>query len=186
MFPCRGLGTFGSGKRVFVSTYESAIDAKGRVSVPAPFRAALGGGTRIFLWLALDGSGCLEGGGEQLMAMYRTTLTRLAPQSLVRRALVTRIVAGAADLKMDETGRIRLPDEMMAAAGLSERVKFAGNLDSFQIWEPERHKLFFQQMAVAAAEPETLAALGRAYDDVLRHEAHGGYQPLRVIDGGEA
>ncbi|HBH43886.1 MAG TPA: division/cell wall cluster transcriptional repressor MraZ, partial [Hyphomonas atlantica] len=25
---------------MFVSTYESAIDAKGRVSIPAPFRAA--------------------------------------------------------------------------------------------------------------------------------------------------
>ncbi|MFT5931385.1 MAG: MraZ protein, partial [Hyphomonas sp.] len=42
---------------MFVSTYESAIDVKGRVSIPAPFRAALGGGTRIFLWQALDGSG---------------------------------------------------------------------------------------------------------------------------------
>jgi MraZ protein len=184
--PWRGLVSFGSGKRVFVSTYESAIDVKGRVSIPAPFRTALGGGTRIFLWLALDGSGCLEGGGEQLMAMYRTTLTRLAPQSMVRRALVTRIVAGAADLKMDETGRIKLPDELVAAAGLSERVKFAGNLDSFQIWEPARHALFFQQMAVAAAQPDTLAALGHAYDEVLRQQAHGGYAPLRVIDGGEA
>lgn len=52
----RGLGRQSQGWRVFVSTYESAIDAKGRVSIPASFRAALGGGNRIFLWSALDGS----------------------------------------------------------------------------------------------------------------------------------
>ncbi|CAN0596771.1 unnamed protein product, partial [Laminaria digitata] len=43
----RGLGRQSQGWRVFVSTYESAIDAKGRVSIPASFRAALGGGNRI-------------------------------------------------------------------------------------------------------------------------------------------
>ena len=112
---------------MFVSTYESAIDAKGRVSIPAPFRAELGGSTRIFLWQALDGSGCLEGGGEALMAMYRATLTRLAPQSEVRKVLVNRIIAGSADLKMDETGRIKLPEDLCKAAELEGRIKFAGN-----------------------------------------------------------
>ncbi len=172
-------------ERVFVSTYESAIDAKGRVSIPAPFRVALNGGTRIFLWMALDGSGCLEGGGEQLMAMYRATLTKLAPGTMHRRALETRIVAGAADLKMDETGRIRLPDELMAAASLTERVKFAGNIDSFQIWNPERHATFFERMAIAAAQPETLAALGEAYDAVIRQQQLAGYPPLRLVNEGE-
>ena len=141
------------GWRVFVSTYESAIDAKGRVSIPAPFRAALGGGSRIFLWPALDGSGCLEGGGEALMAMYRAMLTRLAPQSKARKALVTRIIAGAADLKMDDTGRIKLPEELCRTAGLSGRVTFAGNMDSFQIWNPERHTAYNTEMEKTAAEP---------------------------------
>lgn len=170
---------------MFVSTYESAIDAKGRVSIPAPFRAALGGGTRIFLWPALDGSGCLEGGGEALMAMYRATLTRLPPQSTVRKALVNRIIAGSADLKMDDTGRIKLPDELRAAASLSDRIKFAGNMDSFQIWNPEKHEAFTNAMAAAAAEPETLAALGEAYNEVLRQQELGFQPDLKLIEGGD-
>ncbi|MCA8902408.1 MAG: division/cell wall cluster transcriptional repressor MraZ [Hyphomonas sp.] len=170
---------------MFVSTYESAIDAKGRVSIPAPFRAALGGGNRIFLWPALDGSGCLEGGGEALMAMYRATLTRLPPQSKVRKALVTRIIAGSADLKMDETGRIKLPDELCKAAGLTDRITFAGNMDSFQIWNPERHAAFNADMAVAAAEPETQEALAQAYGEVLRQQERGLYPGPKLVEGGE-
>ena len=169
---------------MFISTYDGAIDAKGRVSIPAPFRAALGGGSRIFLWPALDGSGCLEGGGEALMAMYRATLTRLAPQSPARRALVTRIIAGSADLKMDDTGRIRLPEELVKAGGFTGKVKFAGNIDSFQIWDPDRHALHDAAMAEEASKPETLAALGEAYDEILRQQS-GGAAALKLVDGGE-
>ena len=170
---------------MFVSTYESAIDAKGRVSIPAPFRAALGGGTRIFLWQALDGSGCLEGGGEALMNMYRATLTRLAPQSEVRKALVNRIIAGSADLKMDETGRIKLPEELCKAAELDGRIKFAGNMDSFQIWNPDKHASFNSAMEAAAAEPEALAAFGRAYSEVLHQQGAGNYMGPKLVDGSE-
>ncbi|KCZ92746.1 division/cell wall cluster transcriptional repressor MraZ [Hyphomonas johnsonii] len=170
---------------MFVSTYESAIDAKGRVSIPAPFRAALGGGTRIFLWQALDGSGCLEGGGDALMAMYRATLTRLAPQSEVRKALVNRIIAGSADLKMDETGRIKLPENLCKAAELTDRIKFAGNMDSFQIWNPEKHAAFNAAMEAAAAAPETLEAFGRAYSEVLHQQGVGNYMGPKLVEGGE-
>ena len=150
---------------MFVFTYESAIDAKGRVSIPASFRAALGGGNRIFLWSALDGSGCLEGGGEALMAMYRATLTRLAPHSPARKALVTRIIAGSADL--------------------TDRVKFAGNMDSFQIWNPDRHAEHFDAMAAEAAKEDTLEALGHAYSEVLHQQASGN-AALKLVDGGDS
>lgn len=181
----RGLGKRRTGWRVFVSTYESAIDAKGRVSIPAPFRSALGGGNRIFLWPALDGSGCLEGGGEALMAMYRATLTRLPPQSPVRKALVSSIIAGSADLKMDDTGRIKLTDDLIKAAGLDGRVKFAGNIDSFQIWNPDKHAEFTTAMAETAAKPETLEALGEAYNEVLRQHEMGLYPDLKLVEGGD-
>lgn len=171
--PCRGLGIFTRGWQVFVSTYESAIDAKGRVSIPAPFRAVLGGGSRVFLWPALDGSGCLEGGGEALMQMYRQTLLRLPPKSPARTALVEGIFASAADLKMDDPGRIRLPQDLREAASLSERVVFSGQIDSFQVWEPGRHAEHKALMREQAANPESLQALGEAYDELLRLQSGG-------------
>lgn len=164
---------------MFVSTYESAIDAKGRVSVPAPFRAALGGGTRIFLWPALDGSPFLEGGGDALIGMYRQTLLRLAPNSPAREALVEGIFASAADLKMDDPGRIKLPDDLKDAAGITDRVVFSGLNDRFQLWNPDTHVAHRQAMRERRAEPETIAALGEAYNEILRTQTI----PLRAIDG---
>ncbi|MGH1421351.1 MAG: division/cell wall cluster transcriptional repressor MraZ [Hyphomonas sp.] len=168
---------------MFVSTYESAIDAKGRVSIPAPFRAALGGGSRVFLWPALDGSGCLEGGGEALMAMYRATLTRLPPQSMTRKALVNGIFAKAADLKMDETGRVKLTESLREMAALKGRVTFAGNIDSFQIWSPDRHAAYDAKMESQASSPEALAALGEAYNDVLQAAGGADLSSMRLVSG---
>lgn len=167
---------------MFVSTYESAIDTKGRVSVPAPFRAALGGSARVFLWPALDGSGCLEGGGETLMAVYRQTITRLPPQSKARKALMHGVFARAADLKMDDPGRIRLPEHLMQAAGITDRVVFAGAVDSFQIWNPEAYAAYDKAMADAVAEPDVLGALEAPYDAAV---AAGTVPGLSLIEGGD-
>jgi MraZ protein len=157
--------------RVFFSTYEGAIDAKGRVSIPAPFRAALGGNTRVFIWIAPDGSGALEGGGEALMELYAETLAELPLQSPVREAFVTAVIAGSADLKIDDTGRIKLPEEFCSAAGLTDRIRFTGAIESFKIWDPARFDTHRRRQATVAQHPETLDAFHAAYRDVRRRRA---------------
>lgn len=143
---------------MFVSTYETSLDAKGRVSVPAPFRAALAGGNRIFLWPAIDGSGCLEGGGDELMALYRQTLARMAPNDPNRRAFMHTIFTRSADLKMDDTGRISIPASLLEAAGIEKKLVFAGAFDRFHIWEPSRFAAFDAQMAETALKNQDAMA----------------------------
>lgn len=131
---------------MFVSTYETSLDSKGRVSVPAPFRHALNGGTRLFLWPASDGSACLEGGGEALMASYHQTLSRMSPNNKARRVLMHRIVSKAADLKIDETGRIKIPESHLAMAGIEKDLIFVGAMDRFHIWSPTQYAAFDAEM----------------------------------------
>ncbi len=131
---------------MFVSNHETSLDAKGRVSVPASFRHALSGGTRVFLWPASDGSPCLEGGGEALMATYRQTLARMSPNDPARRAFMHAIFTRSADLKMDETGRIKIPPHLLQAAGIEKELIFAGSLDRFHVWEPSRYAEFDTKM----------------------------------------
>lgn len=131
---------------MFVSTHETSLDSKGRVSVPASFRHALGGGARVFLWPASDGSPCLEGGGEQLMATYRQTLARMSPNDPARRAFMHAIFTRSADMKMDDTGRISIPKRLLLSAGIEKEMIFAGSLDRFHVWEPSRYAAFDTQM----------------------------------------
>ena len=45
---------------MFLSNFESGVDAKKRVSIPAPFRRVLGGADSVYLWPSLD-KPCIEG-----------------------------------------------------------------------------------------------------------------------------
>lgn len=136
---------------MFFSTYESAIDAKGRVSVPAPFRAALGGASRVYVWPAFDGRGCLEAGGEALMNDYRQILARMSPHDPAREAIAHSVFGRSADLKMDEPGRIKLPDMQLKAAGIKNKLVFSGAFDRFRIWSPERFAAYDTEMSAQAS-----------------------------------
>lgn len=127
---------------MFSSNYESAIDAKGRVSVPARFRAELDGSDRIFVWPSLKGHKCLEAGGDALMDYYRHILLRMSPSDPDREAIVHVIFGRSAELKMDEPGRVKLPDSLLAHAGIEKQVLFAGALERFLIFSPEAYAAY--------------------------------------------
>ena len=131
---------------MFVSTFETSLDSKGRVSVPAPFRHALEGGVRIFLYPALDGSPCLEGGGDALMQQNQATLLRMSPTSTARKVFLNRTVSKAIELKLDDTGRIKIPEKHLEMAGIGKDLVFVGAMDRFYVWEPARYATFDAEM----------------------------------------
>lgn len=140
---------------MFVSTFETSLDTKGRVSVPAPFRHALEGGTRIFLYPALDGSPCLEGGGEALMTLNQRTLLRMSPNSTARKVFLNRTVSKAVELKLDDTGRIKIPEKHLGLAGIARDLVFVGAMDRFYVWEPERYAAFDSEMEAQLEDVQT-------------------------------
>ncbi|MEO0608359.1 MAG: hypothetical protein AAFY82_09010 [Pseudomonadota bacterium] len=131
---------------MFVSTFETSLDTKGRVSVPAPFRHALEGGSRIFLYPALDGSPCLEGGGDALMRQNQQTLSRMSPNSMARKVFLNRTVSKAVELKLDDTGRIKIPEKHLELAGIAKEIAFVGAMDRFYVWQPDRYAAFDAEM----------------------------------------
>lgn len=136
---------------MFFSNYDGAIDAKGRVSVPASFRAALGGVNRLYVWPSFDGRGCLEAGGEALMNDYRQILARMSPHDAAREAIAHSVFGRSAELKIDEPGRIKLPDVQLAAADIQTKLVFSGAFDRFRIWSPERYAAYDATMTAQAS-----------------------------------
>ncbi len=126
----------------FVSTFVNKIDAKGRVSIPAPFRAVLerdgyrgGGATGIYCYPSLDAP-ALDAGGERLAQKIDGLLAGLPDYSDERDELSVALYGDVQVLSIDGDGRIVLPEGLRAHAGLTAKVAFVGLGEKFQMWEP--------------------------------------------------
>jgi MraZ protein len=120
---------------MFVGSTINAVDAKGRTSVPAPFRAALAGASTIYLWPSFPGQS-LEGGGLDLLQDYHRRLEDGAGLDGLREDFEYAIFADARALECDSTGRILIPEDLRAHAGLVDRAAFVGLGRRFEIWSP--------------------------------------------------
>jgi MraZ protein len=123
----------------FISTMTGSLDAKGRVCIPAPFRQILTLQMTNGVYLCPSFSDpALEGFGQVLMDKTTERLATLDPfLSSLHDDLASQIISETAQLPIDENGRVRLPDAMIAAAQLKERVLFVGMVQKFQIWDPD-------------------------------------------------
>jgi MraZ protein len=124
----------------FVSTVVNKLDAKGRVSVPAPFRQILAQqNLKGFYCFPSFVAPALEAFGETLLNEFQERLGNVDPLfSEDYDAQAQAVVGESQFLNFDDEGRVRLPDDLIAHAGIGERVLFVGMVKKFQIWEPER------------------------------------------------
>ena len=136
---------------MFLSNFESGVDAKKRVSIPAPFRRVLGGADSVYLWPSLD-KPCIEGAGEGLMQQFEDSMADLDLMDPRRIALANYIMGEARQGKLDEGGRIVLDAELLATARITEKAKFVGLGDRFQIWEPGAYEAEKAHMLALAKE----------------------------------
>ena len=131
---------------LFLSTFVNKVDRKGRVSVPATFRAALAGqsfnGIIAFRSFKLQS---LEGSGIDRMEEMSARIDALPEFSEDRDALSS-IFADAQQLPFDGEGRIILPELLCQHAGITETATFVGLGRTFQVWEPQHFEKHQQEM----------------------------------------
>lgn len=125
----------------FLAQFSAKLDSKGRVSVPAPFRAVLAkdGHEGLFVYRALD-QPALDCGGHGLLKQIDGLLARFDPYSEAYDSFATALLAESEILRIDPEGRIALPERLKVHAGIADTVMFVGKQSKFQIWEPERFR----------------------------------------------
>jgi MraZ protein len=138
----------------FVSNYTLRLDAKGRVSVPAQFRAVLArdGFDGLYCYPALD-CPALDAGGNALFAEIETLIARFPPYSDQRDDFSRALYGTSETLKIDGEGRVILSEPLKEHAGIADAVTFSGMGHKFQIWEPAR---FRAQLAEATEKVRAL------------------------------
>lgn len=124
----------------FISTMTGTLDAKGRVCIPAAFREVLSAqGTAGVYICPSFAEGALEGFGDEVLQEFHQRQAAEDPFfSQVADDKAFAILSMSQLLPRDENGRVRLTDEMIAHAGLKDRVTFVGMGRKFQIWDSER------------------------------------------------
>jgi MraZ protein len=124
----------------FLGTHTNRIDAKGRVSIPAPFRTALRA-------LAVEGAAplvlrtshkhaCIECWPSRFFEDLAPPLEKMDIFDDDHDDLAMALYPDAAHFDPDKEGRIGLPEDLIRHAGLGETVFFMGLGRTFQIWEP--------------------------------------------------
>ena len=126
---------------LFISTFSNKVDRKGRISVPAAFRAAVEGsgfpGVVIYRSFTCE---AIEGCGFDRMEEMADRLETLEQFSDEYESL-SGLFADATQLAFDAEGRIMLPEVLRvhAGIGLEENARFVGRGRTFQIWNPAAH-----------------------------------------------
>ena len=123
---------------LFLSSYENRLDTKGRISVPAPFRASLS--SEQFAGVVLYRSftnNCIEGLSMSRMETLAAATDKMGVFDGTLDDLSAMLFADARPLQFDVTGRIMIPADLLEHAGITDRAVFVGRGNSFQIWNPD-------------------------------------------------
>ncbi len=144
-------------ERMFLGEYERGVDKKGRITLPATLRDALGSETAI-LTRGLDR--CLFLFARSSFEVWRQKIRALPMTDRQSRNLRRHIFSGAADVKPDGQGRINLPPYLRDYAELTGSAIVAGNDTYVEIWDAQRWADMRMHFEASAADAEAWDALG--------------------------
>ncbi len=134
----------------FISTVPGSLDSKGRVCIPATYRHILAAQNTSGVYVCpsfIDPA--LDAFGQSLLDAINARLAAQDPFfSASHDDEATALLARTQSLPIDENGRVRIPDAIIAHAGLKDRIVFVGKAQKFQIWDAD---------AYAPIEAEALA-----------------------------
>ena len=138
---------------LFLSTTINKVDRKGRVSVPAAFRAVIS--SQAFHGIVAFPSfkhSAVQCGGMDWMEKLGAGVDAFDMFSDEHDTLTAALFANAKQLAFDGEGRILLPDSLIAHANLSDQAAFVGRGPLFEVWNPATFKAYQADAVRQAAE----------------------------------
>jgi MraZ protein len=136
---------------MFRGRFEHAIDEKGRLSIPAKFREALGKEKTLIL-TSFDAYITAFP-----MHVWRTIEERIRANPTFKRDMrdfLRHIYSLAEDAEIDQQGRVLIPQSLRQRVGITREVVIIGVMDQMEIWDKAR----WEAKQATAPSPEELSA----------------------------
>lgn len=123
---------------LLVGRHVNRIDAKGRVSVPKPFRVAFAEQSFAGLYVyPLFRHPAVEACDERFMKRLSDSIDALDMFSEDQDDLATIVINNAEALPFDPEGRVMMPKPFLDHTGIQDKALFVGCGSRFQIWAPD-------------------------------------------------
>ncbi len=120
---------------LFVGQHEHSLDRKGRVVLPAPFRASVAERGVVTSLGPFIGLWSQEG--------FRTVAERWKKEleaGNISTQVFRKLMNDVADVKLDSAGRITLPRELLDELGFESQVVVGGMYDRVEIWPLDKYR----------------------------------------------
>ena len=134
---------------MFTGEYRHSVDDKGRIAVPAKFRAQLEDGAVISRWL----DACLAIHTRAGWDLLATKVSGLPITDSASRLFQRYVFAGAFEADLDRQGRVVVPAYLREWAGLQGEAVVVGSRDHAEIWAPTK----WDDYRTALESPDELA-----------------------------
>lgn len=130
----------------FLGEYEVAVDAKGRLMVPAGFRKQLPEGADKFV---------VNRGFENCLTLYTAESWNVLAEKINRlndfnpkvRDFKRLFLNGATMVDVDSAGRILLPKPLQEYAGIRKDVVFSAQGNKVELWDKDTYHNYIRQQA---------------------------------------
>lgn len=140
----------------FTSEYESKLDAKGRLALPARIKSQLPEG-EVELVIRRGFEPCLT---LYPMVEFKKVFSKISGLNEFNeeyRKLQRNFLSGVVTVELDSNGRFLLPKNMLAYAQLEKEVMLVGMGNKVEIWNPSRYEKHLIQ------DPGELSKLAEKY-----------------------
>jgi len=118
---------------MFIGEYQHNLDEKGRLAIPAKFRAKHSEGAVVTRGL----DNCLFLYTADEWQKLASKLASLPISKSNTRAFARLMLAGAMDVSLDKQGRIVLPEYLRKYASLKKKSIVAGLYNRLEIWDED-------------------------------------------------
>jgi MraZ protein len=146
---------------IFRGTFEHALDAKHRLTVPSKFRATLSSG------VVLAASHEVAAGSPRSVSIWTPegyeaftaeTLSGLNPSSPKARELKRFFFNSSFDTELDSANRLMIPPPLMSYASLAKDLVVTGSGECIEVWD--RSSYYGYRDDVLTRIPDITASLG--------------------------
>lgn len=133
----------------FRGSFEYSLDDRGRVAIPAKYRAEFPNGLAV---ITPASEGCLRVFPEAAFQRMSEETASIPATTRDGRRARRLFDARSFDAELDRQGRILVPAQLRELAGLNGTVVVAGNRECLELWAPDAWE---RELADAeAASPE--------------------------------